>query len=272
MIFKRVMLSEEDGAYLDCYIADPIKYFTRKAMLVIPGGGYGMVCSDREGEPIAHAFMSYGYNAFVLHYYVGKEKPFPIQLIQSAQAIRHIKDHAEEYGLDAEQLFVVGFSAGGHLAASTGVLWKHPAIYEALDMPYGYNKPKGVMLIYPVISATEPYSHWGSVHNLLATKEPGEEQCLAVSIEKHVDCDSAPAFIMHTSNDQIVDVRNSLALGAAYREAKLQFEMHIYPDAPHGAALGNAITGYGKEKYNNPAIAEWVRMAAAWADSLPDTQ
>ena len=273
MRFEKMILENgAEGAYIDVYIADPIPQFTRKAILVIPGGGYGTVCSDREGEPIAQAFMPYGYNAFVLNYYVGREKPFPIQLIQVAKAIKHIKDHAEEYGIDPEQLFVVGFSAGGHLAASAGVLWKLPALYDAVEMPYGYNKPTGMMLIYPVVSATEPYSHWGSAYNLLATKEPSEEQCLAVSIEKHVDCDSVPAFIMHTSNDQIVDVRNSLTLGAAYREAGLQFELHIYPDAPHGAALGNAITAKGKEKFKNPAIAEWVRMAAVWADSLPEKQ
>ena len=272
MIFQRVTLTGEEDAYLDCYIADPIPHLTRKAMLVIPGGGYGTVCSEREGEPIAQAFIPYGYNAFVLHYYVGKEKPFPIQLIQVAKAIKHIKDHAEEYGIDPEELFVVGFSAGGHLAASAGVLWKHPALYEAVDMPYGYNKPRGMMLVYPVVSAIEEYSHKGSAHKLLATKEPTEEQLFAVSIEKHVDADSTPAFMVHTSNDQVVDVRNSLALGAAYREVGLQFELHVFPDAPHGWGLGNRITATGRERYVNPAMAEWVRMAAYWAEHLPKNE
>ena len=77
MKLERIMLDDE-GAYIDAYIADPTSRFTRKAILVIPGGGYGKVCADREGEPIAHAFIPYGYNAFVLNYYVGKEKPFPI--------------------------------------------------------------------------------------------------------------------------------------------------------------------------------------------------
>ena len=272
MIFKRIYLEGEEDAYLDCYIADSIPHFIRKAMLVIPGGGYGQVCSDREGEPIAQAFIPYGYNAFVLHYYVGKEKPFPIQLIQVAKAIKHIKDHADEYGLDSDQLFISGFSAGGHLAASAGVLWKHPAIGEAVEMPYGYNKPRGVMLIYPVISAVEPYSHMGSIRNLLATREPTEEQCYPVSIEKNVDADSAPAFLVHTSNDQVVDVRNSLVLGAAYREAGLQFELHVYPDAPHGWGLGNAITSKGRANYEDFAMSEWVRMAAYWAEHLPQKQ
>lgn len=264
---ERVFL-DNDGGYIDTYIADPIENLTRKALLVIPGGGYHKVCGDREGEPIAQAFVPYGYQAFVLNYYVGAEKPFPIQLIQVAKAIKHIKDNADTYGIDPEQIFVVGFSAGGHLAASSGVFWNLPQIYEEIDMPFGYVKPMGVMLIYPVISAVEPYSHFGSSYNLLATKEPTEEQKLSVSIEKHVDADSAPAFIVHTSNDQIVDVRNSLALGAAYREAGLKFELHVFPNGPHGWGLGTPVTSVGKEKFIIPAASEWVRMATVWADGV----
>ena len=264
---ERVFLDDDNG-YIDTYIADPIENFTRKALLVIPGGGYRKVCGDREGEPIAQAFIPYGYQTFVLNYYVDAEKPFPIQLIQVARAIKHIKDNAEKYGLDSEQIFVVGFSAGGHLAASAGVLWKIPEIYEALDIPYGYVKPTGVMLVYPVISATEDYMHMGSIRNLWAAQEPTDEQRLAVSIEKQVDIDSAPAFIVHTSNDQIVDVRNSLALAAAYKAVGLKFELHVFPDAPHGWGLGNEITSVGKEKFIRPAASEWVRMASVWADGI----
>lgn len=264
MRFEKIEL-ECEGAYIDAYVADPTKKFTRKAMLVIPGGGYGSVCSDREGEPIAQAFIPYGYNAFVLHYHVDREKPFPIQLIQATKAIKYIKDNAEDLGIDPEQLYVVGFSAGGHLAACTGVMWKMPELYEAVQMSYGYNKPKGVILIYPVIN-----NHAGSFRNLLCTPEPTEEMLEKVLVDRHVDADSAPAFIMHTSNDGVVDVRNSLSLAAAYRAAGLTFEMHIYPDAPHGSALCNCITSGANPKFENSSIAEWVRLAATWADALPD--
>ena len=211
------------------------------------------------------AFMPHGYNAFVLHYTVGRKHPFPIQLIEVSRAIRHIKDHAEEYNLDPEQVFVVGFSAGGHLAASAGVLWKLPEVQAAVDMPYGYNKPRGVMLIYPVISAEY---HKSSMKNLWCNDDLTEEQMLACSIEKHVDKDSAPAFLLHTVNDQIVDVRNALALAWSYADAGVAYEMHILPDAPHGAALGNRITACGVAKWDNPAIANWVEQAAAWAENL----
>ena len=268
MRFEKIPLSSTDeSVYMDAYIADRVGDFTRKALLVIPGGGYNNVCSNREGEPIAMAFMPHGYNAFVLHYTVGRKQPFPVQLIEVARAIKHIKDHAEEYNIDSNAVFTVGFSAGGHLAASSGVLWKLPEVQAAVDMPYGYNKPTGVMLIYPVISP-QYKQHFKSFRNMWCTDTPEGEQLNRSAIEQHVDEDSAPAFIMHTANDQTVDVRNALSVALAYSNANVPYEMHIYPDAPHGAALANRITECGNPKVNNPSIAEWVKLAANWAETI----
>ena len=266
MRFEKIPLSvENEQVYLDAYIADPIKALARKAILVIPGGGYSTVCADREGEPIAMAFLSYGYNAFVLHYTVDRIHTFPTQLIEVAKAIKHIKDHAGEYNIDPENVFTVGFSAGGHLSACAGTMWKLDAVQEAVDMPYGYNKPKGAMLIYPVISGQY---HSLSFKHLWATEEPTPEQLAATNIENHVDADSSPAFILHTANDQVVNVANALTAANAYAKAGVPFELHIFPDAPHGVALGNAITSLGHDHWERPAIAEWVRLAAYWADTL----
>ena len=266
MRFERINLSDTSSdVYLEAYIADPIKDYTRKTMLVIPGGGYAEVCSDREGEPIAHAFLAKGYNAFVLHYTVDKVHPFPTQLIEAAEAIKYIKDNADEYGVNKDEVFVVGFSAGGHLAACTGILWKHPAIYESISMPYGYNKPTGVILMYPVIS---PKYHGFSFNNLLCKEEPTEAELATVSLEELVDADSSPAFMLHTSNDEVVNVKNSLCLANAYTDAGLKFELHIYPDAPHGIALGNSITAIGVPKFINPAIAEWIDDSIYWMENL----
>lgn len=266
MRFEKIPLSSEDKEiYLDAYIADPIVNFKRKAMLVIPGGGYHNVCADREGEPIAMAFIPYGYNSFVLHYTVKKNKPYPVQIREVTAAIKHIKDNAEDYGIDPDKLFVSGFSAGGHLAASAGVFWKRPEVTEGFDMPYGYNKPLGIMPIYPVVN---PMGHMGSFKNLLCSDAPDKESLDYVSIDKHVDADSSPAFMAHTTDDQVVDVRNTLDLARAYSDAGVKYELHIYPTGPHGLALSNEITSMGKENYVKPDFAEWVRLAAAWAERL----
>ncbi len=269
MLYKKIQLDPDyENVFLEVYAPDRVGEYLYKAMLVIPGGGYGCVCSDREGEPIALAFLAQGYASFVLHYSVAGQKTFPGQLIEASLAMKYIREHAAEYAVDPEQVFAVGFSAGGHLAGTLGTMWHYPEVYRTIDMPMGYNKPTGVLLIYPVVTGVEDFGHKGSFDNLLGTQEPTEEQLARVSLEKQVDGRSAPAYIVHTANDGLVDVRNSLSLAAAYRAAGLTFEMHIYPDAPHGVALGNRITKCGEEKFDNPAIAKWVENAAIWADGL----
>lgn len=267
MICDRIELTEDKDVYLDTYVPDKTDGYTGKAILVIPGGGYGCVCSDREGEPIALAFLKYGFSAFVLHYSVGKTNNYPKQLVEASLAVKHIKDNADKYGINPEEVFAVGFSAGGHLAGSLGILWNKPEIQKQLDMPYGYNKPKGVMLIYPVVSAEE-FGHKGSFVNLTGTDKPTREQIDMLSLEKNVDAESAPAFIVHTTTDDCVNVKNSLVLGEAYANAKKKFEMHIYPDAPHGFALGNQITKCGYEKFQDASIAKWVEHAAEWTENV----
>ena len=122
------------------------------------------------------------------------------------------------------------------------------------------------MMIYPVVSG-ESFGHMDSFKNLVGNDAPAKQQLDKVSLEKHVDEDSSPAFIVHTATDDVVNVRNSLALGEAYAKAGKKFEMHIYPDAPHGAALGNDITECGCAKWADKSIAKWVEQAAEWAEN-----
>ena len=268
MLHEKIFLEENnEHAYIETYIADKIEGFTRDAILVIPGGGYHGVCSEREGEPIALAFLAQGYNAFVLHYSVAGvcDKTFPTQLKEASLAMRHIKDNEEKYGIDKNRVFAVGFSAGGHLAASLGVLWNNKEVNETIDMPYGYNKPKGVMLIYPVIS---DIGHIGSFKNLFHTEQPTEEQLNVSCIDRNVTELARPAFMVHTVDDQVVTVENTLSLAQAYTKAGVPYEMHIYPSAPHGVALGNEITKCGIEAWVNESIAKWVENAVFWAKSL----
>ena len=217
MIYKKIILDEiDENVFIEAYIADKVGNFVRNAILVIPGGGYSNVCSEREGEPIAMAFMPYGYNAFVLHYSAGK-KEFPAHLIQASMAMKHIRDNAKAYNINPEKVFTVGFSAGGHLAASLGTMWDRKEIYDSLDMSYGYNKPTGMMLIYPVISAKY---HTVSFNNLFMEEKVSDEKLKMCSIENCVSENSSPAYILHTSNDEVVDVRNSLTHADAMASKK----------------------------------------------------
>ena len=266
MKYEKIYLKEgRPDVYLETFVADSVVGYTRKAILVIPGGGYGAVCADREGEPVALAFLPYGFSAFVLHYSVDRVEPYPAQIREVALAIKHIKDNAAKYGIDPDKLFTVGFSAGGHLTASSGVFWNRPEVTEGIDMPEGYNKPRGIIPVYPVIN---PKWHAGSFYNLLCKDDPTREELDYVSIDLHVDESSVPAFIVHTADDTCVGVQNSLSLATAYSNAGVDFELHIFPHAPHGVSLGNEITSLGETVWEDPMIARWVEMAAYWADRI----
>jgi len=270
MLYEKIPLRQDrPDVFLEAYVPEAVGGKRRKAILVIPGGGYGHLCADREGEPVAMAFLPYGYCGFVLHYTTGRLEPYPAQLREAALAIKHIRDNAEKYAIDPEAVFVTGFSAGGHLAACTGVFWDRPEVTEGLDIPYGYNKPRGIMPIYPVINDR---GHITSLRNLLCTDTPTQEQIAYVSVDRHVTAGSAPAFLMHTADDGLVDARNTLELAMAYANAAVEYELHIFPHAPHGVALGNEVTDCGNSQWNDPMIARWVEMAVYWAEKLCKNQ
>lgn len=266
MINKKIQLTNDPEVYLETFVSDTTN-ITRDALLVIPGGGYGCVCHEREGEPIALAFMQYGINAFVLHYSVGEKARASKPIIEASLAMKHIKDNAEEYKINKDRVFVTGFSAGGHLCTSLGVLWHLPEIYEVTGMEYGYNKPYGIIPVYPVVSSNKEIYHGGSFYNLVGKDRP-EEEYEFYSLEKRVDERSVPAFIVHTTDDQVVDVRNSLSLATAYADNKIPFEVHIFKTAPHGMALSNKITANGYSKYIDSHNAKWVELAAEWMENL----
>lgn len=264
MLYRKIQLDETDeNIFLECFVADYTENFIRDAILVIPGGGYCEICSNREGEPIAQAFMPYGFNAFVLHYSTLEKAKFPRPLIEASKAVKHIKDNAEEYHINPDRVFAVGFSAGGHLTASLGTLWHMKEIYDAVPMEYGYNKPAGVIPVYPVITCFEG-THEVTMQNICGCKNPDDEQKKKYSLEYCVDERTCPMFLVHTATDMAVPVKNSLVMAQALSENHIPFELHIFENAPHGMALGNAITAGNEPLYNQPSLATWVASAAEW--------
>lgn len=270
MINEKIKLFEDrDDVYLETFCADKVWDKKRDAILVIPGGGYNDICDNREGEPIALSFAAKGINAFVLHYSVARRRLFPEQLIEASAAMKHIRDNHEKYNIDPSRVFATGFSAGGHLCASLGILWHMQEVYDALPMEYGYNKPTGIIPVYPVVSGVlGENAHVGSFCNLLGTDTPAEEDLLKCSLETRVDENSSPACIIHTSTDVAVPVKNALVLGDAYAKIGRKFEMHIFYDAPHGIALGNDITSMGNEVWDQPSLATWIDQSILWMKQI----
>ncbi len=254
-------------AYVKGATPDVPPSLKRKAVLVCPGGGY-RYCSNIEGEPIALAYLAAGYNAFVLDYSVtndatGEEgKKFPGQLIEAAMAMKFIKDNAEKFHIDPDYVFVNGYSAGGHLAASLGILYNSKYVTDAIDMPENYARPAGMILAYPVINS-ETYAHKGSFLNILHDEADNEEKRREVSLETRVDKNTVPAFVWHTRTDTTVPVENSLLLASALAENGIDFELHVYPDGPHGLSLATPVIG----KVND-TVAQWFSESLRWMESI----
>ena len=233
----------------------------RPAVIICPGGGYRGL-ARHESEPIALFYLSHGFNAFLLRYGVGENATGGRPLIQAALAIRHVREHAAEYNVDPKRILILGFSAGGHLAASAGILWNSSLVREALGITEeneGINRPDGMILCYPVITALE-HRHCGSFRRLLGTgeAEPDEEARRAWSLELHVDETTPPTFLWHTVNDDCVPVQNSLLLAESMSRAGVSYEMHLFPDGRHGLGIP---TG-------RPDIAVWAELSATWAKNL----
>lgn len=271
LVYEKIALDASDErVYLEVYAPDKISGFTRDALLVIPGGGYTCVYAAREGEPIALDFIQKGCCAFVLHYSVNEGARFPKPLIEASRAMKYIRDHAERYGINKNRVFVTGFSAGGHLCTALGVLWHEKAIYDACPMEFGENRPTGIIPVYPVISAMVPTHQW-SFFTLLGTEKPTEEEKARYSLERCVDERSAPACIIHTSDDQVVPVYNALALAKAYADANRSFELHVYKSAPHGMALASEITAADNDGWNNPHNVGWTALARDWMKGIEES-
>lgn len=270
MISERIYLYEEhQDVYLDVFVCETTPELSvkkRPAVLIFPGGAYRYT-SDREAEPIARAYLAQGFNAAILRYTTSehnrpvfhKELGLPYPLLEASRAVCLIKDNAEKWFTDKEKIAVVGFSAGGHLAASLGILWHLDAIADYLGIEKGYNRPDFMLPIYPVISGTD-HPNAASFQNLLDAESPDRTLLERFSLETRVDENTVPAFIFHTFNDTAVPVQNSLLLAGAMAKYKIPFELHILPDGPHGMSLATDEVSGAPNEYNG----RWVSWSAAW--------
>ncbi len=270
MTTEKILLRPDEGekVTLTTYISYECRELNmppRPAIVICPGGGYKWL-SDREAEPIAKEFFARGFNCFILRYSVAEDAVFPRPLVEASRAVVHVRENAEKYNVDPEKVFIIGFSAGGHLAASLGTMW-HEDFAKASDgMPYGLNRPTGMILCYPVITSGE-FAHRGSFDSLLGTKTPTEEQNRAYSLEYRVSDKTVPAYICHSFEDVTVPVQNALFFMNAMAAAKVPFESHVFPFGPHGFSLANEEVSQGKVM-PYAYLYEWLGEAIAWTKKM----
>lgn len=284
-IYSVCQEGSQEYAKLVTYIQDDteeIAVHERPLILVCPGGGYCMT-SDREAEVIVFQMLAMGCHAALLRYSCAPSV-FPVSLTELAASVKLIREHAKEWHINPDKIIVMGFSAGGHLAASLGMFWNRKFLAERLGLNHKEQdilQPNGMILCYPVITSGS-YAHKDSFRFLLGlNQEPvpekleGFEEAYSVeemleklSLEKQVSKDTPKAFIWHTFEDDCVPVENSLLLVSALRNAGICTEFHMYPQGGHGLSLASSqsVSPTGNEIME--ACQSWIGLVRKWIENL----
>ncbi|MBD7971216.1 alpha/beta hydrolase [Paenibacillus gallinarum] len=235
MRFENISLNNKKEVVLSAYLLDNSAEFNnvnaRPAVLVFPGGGYYST-SDREAEPVAMAYLAEGFNAFVLRYSTGEGSEFKAALKDAEEAIALIREKAELWGTDANKIAVVGFSAGGHLAAALGTM--------------GGTKPNALVLGYPCIL--------DSIN--LAFPIP--------SLDRKVDSSTPPTFLFSTFEDGVVPVEHTLRFMQALNEQNIAFESHIFQKGVHGLSVAKPLSSSGVKSFVDKDFAQWFGLSVSW--------
>ena len=236
---ETLILNQERNVTLTAYLQAVGGSFSnitkRPAILVIPGGGY-QYCSNRESDPVAFAFLKAGFQAFVLHYSVGAHAVWPNPLEDYEQAMELIRSKAEEWNIYPDKVAVVGFSAGGHLAAAAATMSR--------------NRPNAAILGYAVTG-------------------PDVKGCnpTAPDAVAAVDHKTCPCFIFATRTDEIVPVENSVEFMSALIKAGVAFESHIYSYGPHGFSTCESAV-FEPSRLHSDRVPNWVGDSIGWLKEM----
>ncbi len=236
---------------LTCYPADPAKA-NGTAVIVCPGGAYAHLSFEREGRAPARWLNSIGVTAFVLKYRLA-EYGHPAPLRDALRAMRIVRSRAAEFGVRPDRIGMLGFSAGGHLAASAGTLYDAPEGRTGAAIDSTSGRPDFLLLIYPVITMQDPYTHARSRLSLIGP-HPAQSVKDHLSAELQVTKATPPSFLVSTEEDATVPFQNSVLFFEALKRAGVAAELHVFEKGPHGFAMNT----------NLGATSEWPQRCASW--------
>jgi acetyl esterase/lipase len=223
------------------------------AAVIFPGGGYEHLATDHEGVQVAHWLTSIGVMAFVVKYRLGPRYHHPTMLRDAQRAVRLVRAHASQWGVDPARIGVVGFSAGGHMASSVGTHFDIDAATVNDEVARASARPDFMVLVYPVITMADPFAHRGSRTNLLGADAPPELVRL-LSNETQVSRRTPPTFLIATRDDRTVPIENSLRFYDALAADSVPVELHVFETGRHGFGLAAS----------DPVLSIWPRLCEAW--------
>jgi len=208
---------------------------------------------DRDGRQVAEWLNNLGIAAFVLKYRLAPTYRYPVPLLDAQRALRYVRSNASLYNLAENEIGIMGFSAGGHLAAMAATHFDAGKASPSDRIDRLSSRPDFLVLVYPVITCSEPFLHVLSCSNLLGD-HPDPSLAALVSNEKHVTAKTPPTFLFHTSDDAIVPVENSLAFFTALRKAGVPAELHVYEHGLHSVGLA----------LDDPVLSTWPKLLENW--------
>ena len=223
------------------------------AVVICPGGGYAHLSMEKEGTDVARWLNARGIAGFVLQYRLGPKYHHPVELHDAQRALRYVRSHASEYGIAPNRIGIWGFSAGGHLASTTGTHFDAGDDGAADPIDRAGSRPDFMILAYPVITLVGPKTHQGSRKNLLGDS-PDPDLARSLSSELQVTPQTPPTFLFTTDGDTTVPPENSIEFFLAMRKAGVPGELHLYQNGPHGVGLA----------LNDPILSSWPQRLEAW--------
>jgi len=225
------------------------------AVIIAPGGSYQGLATGLEGRQVADWFAAHGVVAFILTYRLASAGyRHPVQLHDAQRAIRWVRTHAQDYGISADRIGIVGFSAGGHLAAMTETLFDpgNPQAADPVDRVS--SRPDFAVLGY---AATDRSAPGWNAQQFIVTR-PDAATLRQISPVENVTAQTPPTFIYHTTTDELVDVDNALTMYRALKAANVPVEMHIFAQGRHGGGLGMTV----------PSLSIWPTLLQNWLAGL----
>lgn len=249
-------LGTNPKAKLTCYIQEGMMMpgMTLPGAVLCPGGAY-MMLSPREGEQMAMTFVGMGFHAFVVDYSIGLNCAWPQPVVEASIAMKILREHAQEWHLNPDQIFISGYSAGGHVASGLGVMWNDPEVQRLAGVSGEENKPNAMLLCYPCVNIDMPVF------------ENGELVVKAIKNEEMVGPHTPPAFIVHTYGDKMVSMEQSTRLVYAMSKKDRPVEFHLYTPGDHGSPM-NTGSMVVPEGMTAPSINDWLPRFKQWLDEL----
>ncbi len=240
----------------------------RTAVIVLPGGGYRALMSEKEGAAEAHWLNAHGVTAFVLEYRLGPRYHFPAPMLDGARAVRYVRSHAAELGVDPKRVGVWGFSAGGHLAGYLATVHDGGNPRSADPIERFGDRPDFAILSYARLSMDPSIPRPTNLEALIGD-HPSQEMLNAISIERHVTPQTSPCFIFSTTADKQVNSLTATAFYDALKRAGVPAELHVFERGPHGVGLGENFRDLPELAVLPTLIRSWMEVHDWMGEASP---